>query len=262
MNDFKQVANKITFERNENNNKPLPSTVNHPASGHPKVANSPEVLPTLNYIPQHRGTTREKLEIGRKINDDMENVKFYKKKTRSNLGLPVVEIEKEHEPEKDEKPIQTTSVATEPSKEVNQNKQPMISVNYTETVATSNEENSIKIENDIKSKTFYNNNNNIISRTKVNFDKNTQMNSTNYNSKSSRTQQMQNHVSENIRNNYNEFKYKYVKPKAPNIPQKLYKFSLERLEPDFNFKTAQLSFDPISGINRKANKYIFTPVLK
>jgi hypothetical protein len=169
------------------------------------------------------------------------------KQSNSNVILPTVNFDGVNETNEEK--------LTEPDR-----KEPFIQINYTERISNPTEETSVKPEVDMKSKTFYNNN--IISRTKVNFEKNTQMSSTQYNTNPNKSNFGSVVNNDPVKPTFKESKFKYIKPKGLNLPKKSYKYSLDKLEPDFSFKTTQLSFDPMSGMNKKGNKFFFAPSLK
>ena len=117
---------------------------------------------------------------------------------------------------------------------------------------------------DLKNKTFHDNK---IYKTKVNFvdkvaDKNSIMNQTNYYSNSSRTNDNNNLLqSTGSLKNY-EYKYKKINiQKAKQTIIDKNNFSVEKLEPDFNFKKTQIHFDPFNN-PRNNNKFVFAPMLR
>jgi len=113
-----------------------------------------------------------------------------------------------------------------------------------------------KTDNDMKSKSMYDNK---IFKTKVNFvdkDKpNIPMSNTQYNSSTRNEFDSKRESPGNV--NYvqqNKMNYKYNKVVAKTTKKSNY--SLEKLEPDFNFKTAMLQFDPFVNA-KKVTKQVF-----
>ena len=159
------------------------------------------------------------------------------KQSNSNINLPVVHIVELPEKISDNKIINSVEGFTN---------------------SEFKEEAFIKTEDDIKSKSVFNNK----SRTKSSIKNHTQMSSTAYNFRNSNLFAMSVELQ---RNGFKDVRYKYIKPKDT---LNIYKssqinniFSHEKLEPDFNFKTTQINFDPLKGL-KNTNKIIIAQALK
>ena len=119
------------------------------------------------------------------------------------------------------------------------------------------EEAFIRTDGDFKTSTIFN----INSRTKSLIKNNAQMSSTSCNFRNSNLNAMSVELQ---RNGFKDVRYKYVKPKASlnyKSSQINNIFSHEKLEPDFNFKTNQINFDPLKGL-KNTNKIIIAQALK
>ena len=113
---------------------------------------------------------------------------------------------------------------------------------------------TIQPECELKSKSFYDKK---LIKSKVNFvDKDTNiMSQTNYNSNSSRVNKNNLLLSDTPKNENKT----NDKPKQAIFSKVNY--SIQKLEPDFNFKSTQIHFNP-SKINKNNTKLLFAPVLK
>lgn len=247
MHELKNISHKITFDTKNNNHLEVhASNINHNQNNSNSKKNMSQDLPNIdnkNYSfirsdNQKMFTTKEKSENSSKLQNIIEEkkrIKLKKKKSNSNLNLPVAIIQFS-EDESEANPVVVDDIDIERIEHLNQIQKIVIAS-----------------ESDLKNKSFYDKK---IIKTKINLvdkDKNLIMSNTNYNSNSSRIKNNNFLLTESK----NDYKY-HVKPKHAIIGKTNY--SIEKLEPDFNFKSTQLNFDPLKI--PKNNKYLFTPVLK
>jgi len=190
-------------------------------------------------------------------------VKLNKKKSLSNVNLPKVVIEesptKEPLDSKEGKGISEIPAGLE-SADISPTKTPLPNMTantfFPHAALGNKEEVLTKNENELKSKSLYDNK---IFKSKMN----TQMSTSNYNSTRNDkpdSKRDNNPSKENV--NFvqrNKMTYKYNNNKVTTTKPKQGNYSLERLEPDFNFKTAMLQFDPFQN-TKKVNKYAYNPV--
>lgn len=260
MNDFKNLSNKLTFDITKNNNIRNSVIFNNPSAGVINKQNNLNLkntmssdLPTISSN-SSRDVNLKGLENQKVLNlkEKSENVfnfqgkekqivKLNKIKSSSNKSLPSVQLSEE------EKNVELSKVLNTEGNEYKKEKKIII-----------------LLDKDLQSKTFYENK---IYKTKVNFvdkvaDKNTAMVQTNNNNSNSNLVKNNKLISSESIKNYEYKKYKKINNNAKSKLSIIKNnYSIEKLEPDFNFKTTQINFDPFNN-PRNSNKFVFAPMLR
>ncbi len=165
-------------------------------------------------------------------NKQIKPSKFYQKTSNSNLNLPKINLEEEY------------------------HKVPAVHINYTERANNQKEKQKTKRDQETKNHTFFNN---ISTNTKENLFTKSVILSDQYNSLGN-SNIIQTLRSTDLKpSTFSKIKYMTSKRQDESLNNKSVKYSMEKLDSDFQFKHTQLNFNPLKGM---AHKLVITGNVK
>lgn len=194
-----------------------------------------------------KNSTKEKNEIAGKIysitgedeklgeNKQIVPSKFYKKTSNSNINLPKINLEEEY------------------------HKVPAIHINFTERSNNQKETHKIKRDKETKNHTFFNN---ITSNYKDNRLTNSLILSDHYSSQGNPVNITSFRNIEIKPSNFSKVRYVTSQRQEGSINKSSVKYSMDKLDSDFQFKHTLINFNPLKGLKQKNTKLIITPNIK